>query len=148
MRRLYRFRVVRAHYAGELGIPTANLAESAIPKLLEHAESGIYYGFARIEDDSHVYDMVMSVGWNPYYKNTVRSVEVHIIHKFEEDFYGKHLKVIVTGFIRPEYNYKDLDSLVTDIKEDIRVTQRSLDRAAYQKYKSDPFLTSAHSSAL
>lgn len=82
----------------------------------------------------------MSVGWNPYYKNTVRSAEVHIIHKFDDDFYGKILKVIVTGFIRPEYNYTDRDSLVADIKEDIRVTQRSLERPSYRKYANDGFL--------
>lgn len=32
-----------------------------------------------------IYPMVMSIGWNPYYKNEKRSVEVHIIHKFEKD---------------------------------------------------------------
>lgn len=122
-----------------MGIPTANLAEDAIPKLLEHAESGIYYGFAQIQGDAEVYDMVMSVGWNPYYKNTVRSAEVHIIHKFEQDFYGKSLKVIVAGFIRPQYNYTSLESLVDDIKEDMNVAQRSLARTAYQKYRTDSF---------
>ncbi|CCG83154.1 Riboflavin kinase [Taphrina deformans PYCC 5710] len=123
----------------ELGIPTANLAEEAIPKLLEHAESGIYYGLASIDGNDNVYDMVMSVGWNPYYKNTVRSAEVHVIHKFHDDFYNKNLKVIVVGFIRPEYNYTDLDSLVADINEDIRVAQRSLARPAYRKYREDDF---------
>lgn len=91
----------------ELGIPTANVAESAIPKLLEHAESGIYYGWSRIED-GEVYPMVMSVGWNPYYKNTVRAAEVHIMRKFDHDFYGKLLKLVVMGFIRPEYDYVDM----------------------------------------
>lgn len=83
--------------------------------------------------------MVMSVGWNPYYKNTVRSAEVHVMHKFEQDFYHRTLKVIVVGFIRPEYNYTDLDSLVADINEDIAVAQRSLARPAYQGYRKDEF---------
>lgn len=124
---------------GELGIPTANLAESAIPKLLEHAESGIYYGLAAIEGSRTVYNMVMSVGWNPYYKNTVRSAEIHIMHEFDSDFYGKSMKVIVIGFIRPEYNYTSLESLVEDIREDINVARRSLSRPAYQKYRKDEF---------
>lgn len=124
---------------GELGIPTANLAESAIPELIEHAESGIYYGLANIKGDSGVYEMVMSVGWNPYYKNTVRSAEVHIIHEFEQDFYGKDLKIIVIGFIRPEYNYTSLESLIEDIQTDIRVAKRSLARPAYDKYREDDF---------
>lgn len=115
------------------------MAESAIPKLLEHAESGIYYGLAAISGSSTVYDMVMSVGWNPYYKNTVRSAEIHLIHKFDTDFYGTSLKVIVIGFIRPEYNYTSLESLVEDIHEDINVAKRSLSRPAYQKYREDEF---------
>lgn len=87
--------------------------------------------------------MVMSVGWNPYYKNTVRSAEVHIVHKFDKEFYNKNMKVIVTGFIRPEYSYTDLDSLIADIKEDVNVAQRSLARPAYQKYRTDGFLSSS-----
>lgn len=132
----------------ELGIPTANLEESAIPDLLGHAESGIYYGLACIEGDDTTYEMVMSVGWNPYYKNTVRSVEVHIMHKFHEDFYGKQLRIIVIGFIRPEYNYTSMESLIEDINEDMNVARRSLARPAYQKYRSDEFLKAHTGSSL
>ncbi|ORY87729.1 riboflavin kinase [Protomyces lactucae-debilis] len=129
----------------ELGIPTANLSEEAIPQLLEHAQSGIYYGLARVlhngdGPDGQVHQMVMSVGWNPFYKNTVRSAEVHIMHKFAGDFYGKQIKVIVIGFIRPEYNYTSMESLVEDINEDMQVCRRSLDRDAYKQYFKDEFL--------
>lgn len=34
--------------------------------------------------------------------------EVHILHDFGHDFYGELLKVVVLGFIRPEYNYTSL----------------------------------------
>ena len=47
-------------------------------------ESGVYFGWAGLYDASRpadsdgakprVYSMAMSVGWNPVYKNTVRSV--------------------------------------------------------------------------
>ncbi|CCJ28427.1 unnamed protein product [Pneumocystis jirovecii] len=53
-------------------------------------KSGIYYGWGRVaiedEEDNNVYAMVMSIGWNPYYNNTTRSVEVHFIHKFKNNF--------------------------------------------------------------
>jgi riboflavin kinase len=87
-----------------------------------------------------VYPMVMSVGWNPYYKNTVRSVEIHILHEFGRDFYGHHLNIIILGFIRPEYDYVSLDSLIEDIRTDIEVTKRSLDREPYKKFREDEFL--------
>ncbi|KAE9968241.1 hypothetical protein BLS_005957 [Venturia inaequalis] len=87
-----------------------------------------------------VYPMVMSVGWNPFYKNTVRSVEVHILHLFPTDFYNLHLNLIITGFIRPEYDYVSKESLIEDIMEDIEVTKRSLARPAYKKLEEDPYL--------
>lgn len=81
--------------------------------------------------------MVMSIGWNPFYKNTVRSVEVHIMHDFEQDFYGSHMNLIILGFIRPEYDYVSLESLVEDIRTDIQVAKDSLAREAYVKFKGE-----------
>ena len=47
---------------------------------------------------------------------------------------------MILGFIRPEYDYVSKEALVDDIKEDIRVAQRSLDREGYQSWKSDDWL--------
>lgn len=88
-------------------------------------------------DKGAVYPMVMSIGWNPFYKNTVRSVEVHIMHHFETDFYGSHMNLVILGFIRPEYDYVSKDSLIEDIKTDIDVAGKSLGRHAWAKYRSD-----------
>jgi len=86
--------------------------------------------------------MVMSIGWNPFYKNTKRSIEVHIIQDFSTDFYGFHLNLLILGFIRPEYDYVSRESLMEDIRTDIEVTKRSLARPAYEKWKDDTYLTS------
>jgi len=93
------------------------------------------------------YPMVMSIGWNPFYKNSKRSVEVHIINKFEKDFYGKHLNLVILGFIRPEYDYLSRESLIEDIETDIEVAKRSLERAAYKKFREDAYLTTFASRA-
>lgn len=87
-----------------------------------------------------VYPMVMSIGWNPFYKNTVRSVEVHILHGFQTNFYDSHMNLVILGFIRPEYDYVSKESLVDDIKTDINVAGRSLARLAYAKFLDDPYL--------
>ncbi|KAF2151905.1 riboflavin kinase [Myriangium duriaei CBS 260.36] len=92
------------------------------------------------ERTAGVFPMVMSIGWNPYYKNTKRSVEVHILHSFARDFYGAKMKVLILGFIRPEYDYTSLESLVEDIKTDIDVSKKSLEREAYERYKSEAWL--------
>jgi len=91
-------------------------------------------------DKGAVYPMVMSIGWNPFYKNKVRSVEVHIMHHFDTDFYDSHMNVLILGFIRPEYDYVSKESLIEDIKTDINVTGHSLGRPAYGEYFKDPYL--------
>ena len=65
----------------QLGIPTANIPiEGLSVGGHEDVESGVYYGWAGLIDveggstTATVYPMVMSIGWNPFYKNTVRSV--------------------------------------------------------------------------
>ncbi|CAA21430.1 Riboflavin kinase [Schizosaccharomyces pombe] len=121
----------------ELGIPTANISEDAIQELLRYRDSGVYFGYAMVQ--KRVFPMVMSVGWNPYYKNKLRSAEVHLIERQGEDFYEEIMRVIVLGYIRPELNYAGLDKLIEDIHTDIRVALNSMDRPSYSSYKKDPF---------
>ncbi|EME49717.1 hypothetical protein DOTSEDRAFT_68482 [Dothistroma septosporum NZE10] len=92
------------------------------------------------QSEGAVYPMVMSIGWNPFYKNTVRSVEVHIMHGFETNFYDSHMNLFILGFIRPEYDYVSKESLVDDIKTDINVAGRSLARPAYAKFLKEKYL--------
>jgi len=131
----------------QLGIPTANIPISGLTVGgHEDVASGVYYGWAGLSPSPAtnnapaVYPMVMSIGWNPFYKNTVRSVEVHIMHDFEQDFYGSHMNLTILGFIRPEYDYVSLESLVEDIRTDIRVARDSLAREAYVKFKEEASL--------
>ncbi|EPQ27675.1 uncharacterized protein PFL1_04813 [Pseudozyma flocculosa PF-1] len=92
------------------------------------------------QEDSRVFPMVMSVGWNPFYKNTYKTAEVHILHEFGADFYGLEIRVVVLGYVRPEYNYDSMDALIADIEMDKKVTVNSLNRPLYQDYARDPFL--------
>lgn len=86
--------------------------------------------------------MVMSVGWNPFYKNTEKTMETHIIHKFEQDFYGSTMKVCVLGYIRPEKNFSSVDELIAEIQEDIAIAEAELDKEDFAKYKNSEFFTS------
>ncbi|KAJ3354860.1 riboflavin kinase [Allomyces javanicus] len=126
----------------QLGIPTANMPQEAADHIAHTVQSGsgIYYGWASVGNDATVYPMVMSVGWNPFFKNEKRTAEVHIIHQFDEDFYDHELRIIVVGYIRDEKNYTSLDALIDDIKTDIQVAKHSLKRPAYLALKSDAFL--------
>ncbi|KAF2654800.1 riboflavin kinase [Lophiostoma macrostomum CBS 122681] len=99
---------------------------------------------SQVQDETpKVYPTVLSIGYNPFYANTTRSIEIHLLHLFPSDFYGATLSLLILGFIRPEYDYVDKDALVEDIREDIRVTQRSLARDAYGKFARDGWLVGA-----
>jgi riboflavin kinase len=78
-----------------------------------------------------IYPMVMSIGYNPFYKNTVRSAEVHVLHRFAADFYGVEMRLLLTGFIREELDYSGLEALIADINFDCDVAKRSLARAGW-----------------
>ncbi|KAF9516189.1 hypothetical protein BS47DRAFT_696714 [Hydnum rufescens UP504] len=130
----------------DLGIHT-----DALDPITSVAKTGIYFGFAQLsekhegeepratfeKDDLKVWPMVMSLGWNPYYKNEKLTAEVHILHRFPTDFYGHYLNVVVLGYIRPELDYTSRESLIEDIHTDIRVALNSLDRPGYQVFASD-----------
>ncbi|XP_042891970.1 riboflavin kinase-like isoform X2 [Penaeus japonicus] len=124
----------------ELGIPTANFPEHVVEKLPEEISTGIYYGWAKV-DNGPTLKMVMSIGWNPYYNNKKKSMETHIMHVFENDFYGSELKVVMLGYIRPEENYSSLDELIKAIKNDIAEADRQLSLPEHVVYKDHAFFT-------
>jgi len=52
---------------------SANFEEDVVAKLPEGFECGIYCGWASV-DNGPVYKMVMSVGFNPFYDNTKKTM--------------------------------------------------------------------------
>lgn len=62
------------------------------------------------------------------------------MHQFPHNFYGRHLNLLILGFIRPEYDYVSKQALVEDILKDIDVAHQSLARSTYKRYRTDPYL--------
>ncbi len=52
---------------------SANFPNSVVEQLPKDFPCGIYFGWANV-DDGPIHKMVMSVGWNPFYKNTKRTM--------------------------------------------------------------------------
>ncbi|XP_078040484.1 riboflavin kinase isoform X1 [Augochlora pura] len=121
-----------------LGIPTANLEEKVVEALPNNFSTGVYYGWASL--DGKIYKMVASIGWNPFYKNEKKTVEVHMLHKFENDLYGKQIKVIFLGYIRPEQDFSSIEELIAAINNDISVADKQLEQPPSITYKNDKFL--------
>jgi len=123
----------------ELGIPTANFSEQVVDSLPADLETGIYFAWTQLEEDTTIRKAVVSIGWNPYYDNSKKSVETHVMHTYPAQFYGKWLKVLICGYIRPEKNYDSLQSLIDDIHLDIKQAESSLDEAKFKGFTQDAF---------
>lgn len=122
-----------------LGIPTANISTTDYPTLLSEHPSGVYFGWAGLSNRG-VYKMVMSIGWNPYFNNTEKTIEPWLLHDFDEDFYGEELRLVIVGYIRPEANFPSLETLIAKIHEDRKIAVSALEVSLYSKYRDDPYL--------
>jgi riboflavin kinase len=98
------------------------------------------------------------LGWNPQFNNQEKSVEVHILKAYESDFYGKEIRVIVIGFLRPMLKFDSLgirkpvyeldlflmlfkEGLIEAIRNDIATARAKLADPAAKALKDDPFWT-------
>lgn len=145
--------------SSELGIPTANVP---LNDFLAGLPTGVYYGWCKLKPQDHeehlkstpnreiqfnygkslekseleVLPMVMSVGWNPTYNDLKeKAVEIHIIHKFSETFYGAHIDYTILGFLRPELKFINVETLILEINRDIEITESLLLKDEQIKYK-------------
>ena len=118
-------KVVKGYGRGakELGFPTANLSCDAVEKVTPLG-NGVYYGYCRLR--GLVFPMVMSIGENDFYKNEKKSAEVHILHNFDDNFYGENLDVVIYEFIRPQKDYNNVAQLIEAIHNDISHAKHKL----------------------
>ncbi|KGL95483.1 Riboflavin kinase, partial [Charadrius vociferus] len=116
----------------------ANFSEQVVESFPSDISTGIYYGWACV-GNGDVHKMVLSIGWNPFYKNIKKSVETHIIHSFKDDFYGEILSIVIIGYIRSEKSFSSLEALISAIQEDIEEAKRQLDLPEHLRLKEDNF---------
>lgn len=124
-----------------LGIPTANYGPEVVNNLPQEIQTGVYFGWAQV-NHNEVYKMVMSIGWNPYFKNERKSMETHVLHHFDDDFYDQNLRVCILGYLRPELNFNSLDDLISAIKKDINDAEEELENPNLKEYKNNDFFKS------
>ncbi|VDO28474.1 unnamed protein product [Haemonchus placei] len=122
----------------QLGCPTANLEEAVVQALPADLPCGVFYGLARIKG-KQVVQMVASVGWNPHYQNERKTLEVHLLEKYDHDFYGSMIEVLLMGYIRSMSAYVNLEALRDAIKSDILFAQQALANVDTAYYVSQYF---------
>ncbi|XP_037700840.1 riboflavin kinase-like [Choloepus didactylus] len=107
----------------QLGIPTAHFPEQVVDNLPADISTGIYCVSASV-GSRDIHKMVVSTGWNPYFKNTKKFMESHIVHTFKENLYGEILNVAIVGYLRPEKNFDSLESLKSAIQDGIEKAKK------------------------
>lgn len=108
-----------------LGVPTANIEiKSNGKEILKKLLNGIYFGNYKFisNKDETVYKSVLSIGYNPYFDNSFKTLEVYLIDYEGEDFYDAKCILTIEGFVRNEAAFENFSELVTAINYDIIVS--------------------------
>ncbi|EST39113.1 riboflavin kinase [Streptomycetaceae bacterium MP113-05] len=111
--------VVRGAQRGrELGFPTANvetLPHTAVPA------DGVYAGWLTVlgEGDPEAMPAAVSVGTNPQFDGTERTVEAYAIDRVDLELYGLHVAVDLLARIRGQEKFETLDALTDRMREDV-----------------------------
>jgi riboflavin kinase / FMN adenylyltransferase len=94
----------------ELGFPTANIEYTNPYKI--RLGDGVYAVYVTI--DTVQKKGMLSIGNRPTLKDSAMQVEVNIFD-FDENIYGKELKISVKKFLRPQEKYADLEELTKQL---------------------------------
>ncbi len=100
-----------------INFPTANIN---FPPIKILPKNGAYIVEVYIEN--HQFDGMLSIGTNPTVNGESTTVEVHILD-FDQDIYGKNIKVAFKDFLHEQIKFENLDQLVYRLKEDERLTR-------------------------
>ena len=95
-----------------IGFPTANIK---LEENLIIPKRGIYATKVHIGND--IYFGATNIGYNPTVNGEKMSIETNIL-KFNEDIYGKTIKLEFLERIRDEKKFKDLNELKIQLKMD------------------------------
>jgi riboflavin kinase / FMN adenylyltransferase len=113
--------VVRGEQRGRaLGFPTANaepLPNTAIPA------DGVYAGWlASLESDgieSQRWPAAISVGTNPTFDGSQRTVEAYALDRDDLDLYGVHVAVEFTERLRGQVRFGSVSELIQQMRSDV-----------------------------
>lgn len=127
----------------KLGVPTANLPESLFPAQLRDVPTGVYVGWASVADSGEAIKAVVNVGYSPTFvgaENPEKVVEAHLFKEFTEDFYDKEMRLMLTGYLRPEAKFAAFPLLLAAIQQDLGDAKMCLDQERFAVLANHPFL--------
>lgn len=116
--------VVKGKQIGkQIGFPTANINIKEEYKLIP--KNGAYVVKSSI--DGSIYFGMMNIGTNPTVDGTKQSIEVHFFN-FDQDLYGKKLKIELLEPLRNERKFESLESLQDQLKIDKEIALKLIDK--------------------
>jgi riboflavin kinase len=140
----------------KLGFPTANLPASLFQNALQDMSTGVYFGWAVIEnvaDEARKkgrnvpHKAVVNIGYSPTFtgkENKEKIVEAHLMLDENSmdppDFYGETMRLQLHGYMRPEIKFPSFPDLIAQITADVKDSKIALDQEPYKLLKADPFL--------
>jgi riboflavin kinase / FMN adenylyltransferase len=123
--------VVRGEQRGRgLGFPTANLEtlpHTAIPA------DGVYAGWLTVlgadGEDLPRWPAAISVGTNPQFDGTERTVEAYALDRDDLDLYGSHAAVDFAARLRGQERFGSVDELIAQMHRDVDAARALLSEA-------------------
>ncbi len=111
----YTGKVIKGQQVGhKIGFPTANIEVAKEFQLIE--KQGVYATFVDVGGKS--YPAMTYIGKRPtLHDNRPQSIESNIIN-FDEDIYGKEIKVRFVDFVRDDIKFDDTEALKNQIEKD------------------------------
>jgi riboflavin kinase/FMN adenylyltransferase len=101
-----------------IGFPTANLAceDQLLPA------PGVYS--AQTVIDGNPYKVALSIGTNPHFDGKAITVEAYLLD-FTGDLYDKTLSIEITSWIREQWKFPSLETLIAQLHRDVKHVRES-----------------------
>jgi riboflavin kinase / FMN adenylyltransferase len=117
-----------AHRGRELGYPTANLSPDSVGLV---PADGVYAGWLTRtalspQDPERTLPAAISVGTNPTFHGTLRTVEAYVLDRTDLDLYDAEVTVEFVEHIRPTLRFDSIEHLLEAMGEDIEKCRQVL----------------------
>jgi riboflavin kinase/FMN adenylyltransferase len=106
-----------------IGYPTANLQMENPDKLVPG--NGVYAVTCQLEGETRMLNGMMNIGTRPTVDGLNLMIEVNIFD-FDEEIYGRHLKVWLKHYLRSEVKFSGIDALKEQLNKDEEEAIRKL----------------------
>jgi riboflavin kinase/FMN adenylyltransferase len=126
--------VVRGAQRGrEMGFPTANVdtpPHTAIPA------DGVYAGWLVVDGDP--LPAAISIGTNPTFDGTARTVEAYAIGRTDLELYDKYVAVDFLARLRGQERFDSMEALVKRMNQDVEEATALIDAAQRPSHPGEP----------